>query len=177
MKRLFIAIDLPEPLKNLLYNLPVDTNQFRPVPKGQLHITLFFLGDTNEDMIPVIIGKLSCIRADAFTVYTDAPGVFPSFKNPRVLWIGLNDPEAIENLNRQITKKVGACNPDALKKKYIPHITVARAKRKYCKANNFLNHADDLAGEKIMVRSFQLFESRLTHKRAVHHILKTFDLQ
>src|SRR6056297_704144 len=112
MKRLFVAIDLPRGLKKSLVSISSGLEQFRPVPEKQLHITLLFLGDTDESEIPDIIEKLSGISADAYSVYTNGPGAFPSMKNPRVLWIGLKDHGNIQYLQEQISNRLDSYNQD-----------------------------------------------------------------
>ncbi|HMB98319.1 MAG TPA: RNA 2',3'-cyclic phosphodiesterase [Balneolaceae bacterium] len=176
MKRLFVAIDLPRGLKKSLVSISSGLEQFRPVPEKQLHITLLFLGDTDESEIPDIIEKLSGISADAYSVYTNGPGAFPSMKNPRVLWIGLKDHGNIQYLQEQISNRLDSYNQDSAEKKYIPHITVARSRKRGSKADEFLNRAKEYTPREFFVDSFQLYESRLSGRGAEHRVLKTFYL-
>ena len=177
MKRLFVAIDLPQRLKKSLSSISADLDHFRPVPEEQLHITLFFLGDTDESKIPGIIEKLSGISENAYSVYTNGPGAFPSLKKPRVLWIGLQNQKNIKILQSRIANQLESYKPDVAEKKYIPHITVARSKKRNPGADEFLNRVKEYTGEKIVVDSFQLYESKLSDSGADHRVLKTFDLE
>lgn len=176
MKRLFVAIDLPREIKKSLISISADLEQFRPVPEEQLHTTLFFLGDTDESEIPVITEKLSGISADAYKVYINGPGAFPSLKNPRVLWFGLKDHNNIKNLQLQIANRLENYKKDAAEKRYIPHITVARSRKRRSKADEFLNRAKKYTPQEFLVDSFQLYESRLSDRGAEHRVLKTFYL-
>jgi len=176
MKRLFVAIDLPRGLKKSLVSISSGLEQFRPVPEKQLHITLLFLGDTEESKIPDIIKKLSGVTVNAYKVFTNGPGAFPSLKNPRVLWIGLKDHGNIQYLQEQIAKLLDSYNQDVAEKKYIPHITVARSRKRGAKADEFLNRAKEYTPREFFVDSFQLYESRLSGRGAEHRVLKTFYL-
>lgn len=176
MKRLFVAIDLPQIVKKSLISISADLDQFRPVPAEQLHVTLFFLGDTYESEIPGIMEKLSSVSADAYSMYTNGPGAFPSLKNPRILWIGMKDQNNTEKLHRLIADQLAIYHPVSLQKKYIPHITVARSRKGRPEADEFLDRAEEYTPREFYVDSFQLYESRISGRGAVHRVLKTFYL-
>ena len=93
--RSFIAVDLQEPvlaavraLQARLARLNADVRWVRP---GGMHVTLKFLG-------PVEAARLERVRASVATALDGHPtlqlrvhglGAFPSWRRPRVLWVGL----------------------------------------------------------------------------------------
>ena len=55
----------------------------------QIHFTLQFLGEINEEKCKQIKGVLNEISFSQFDVSLKNVGAFPNFKNPRVIWIGI----------------------------------------------------------------------------------------
>ncbi|MGF1669088.1 MAG: RNA 2',3'-cyclic phosphodiesterase [Balneolaceae bacterium] len=176
MKRLFVAIDIPEKIKKSILEMELEENLFRRVPFDQLHITLFFLGNTHKKHVPEIISLLSDIFIEPFTIYTDKPGAFPSVKNPRVIWIGLNNTEKLVGLHHKVAEKIGCYHSDMPDKKYIPHITIARTRKKISNPAIYFDKLCFKGGNKICVDSFHLYESCLSSDGATHKVLKSFYL-
>jgi len=88
-ERLFVALALPEPVREELASLA------GPVPgvfwtrKAQLHVTLRFLGDVPAGQAERIDEKLAQIRVEPFLLPVEGLGVFPPKGPPRVLWAGV----------------------------------------------------------------------------------------
>lgn len=84
--RLFIAIPLPEPVKekaSLLQEV-LDKKKFRLTKKEQMHLTMAFLGEIDEREISNIINKLEKVRFNPFNLRTKSFGFFPSTNKIRV---------------------------------------------------------------------------------------------
>ena len=89
--RVFIAIEISnkEILKRIetfQKNAKVDA---KPTRVDQIHFTLQFLGEINEEKCKQIKGVLNEISFSQFDVSLKNVGAFPNFKNPRVIWIGI----------------------------------------------------------------------------------------
>ena len=61
MYRLFIAIDLPEQVKEAVAGIAGDLPGARRVPREQIHLTLRFIGEVDEGMFLAIKGLLSAV--------------------------------------------------------------------------------------------------------------------
>ena len=61
-KRLFVAIDLPESMRQLLAGLDPHIRGMRWTDPAQIHLTLGFFGDVPEDIELKLREKLSAIR-------------------------------------------------------------------------------------------------------------------
>jgi len=84
-KRLFIAINLaPELEKQLGYLLDQlrDFSYLKTTAKNQLHLTLAFLGDTDEEHIPELADILDALPKIPFTLELGPPALFPT--NPQL---------------------------------------------------------------------------------------------
>ncbi|MGD9160477.1 MAG: RNA 2',3'-cyclic phosphodiesterase, partial [Desulfobacteraceae bacterium] len=94
--RLFLAFELPPNIKTEVAGISGEIKKsglkaswVRP---GNIHLTLVFLGDVNEEGIPGIISGIDDIanRYEPFDISLEGMGVFPDIRRPRVLWLGLN---------------------------------------------------------------------------------------
>ena len=69
MKRLFIAIDLPASIKRYLVDQYDETlPDVRWTPEANLHLTMRFLGDVEEEQEKEVRAELSKIRVSRFTL-------------------------------------------------------------------------------------------------------------
>ena len=131
----------------------------------KLHLTLKFLGETNE----VQIEKLSEIVSEISAQFSNLKfelsetGVFPSQQNTRVLWLGVNgDIELLQNINSILETE---CEKIGFKKEtriFKPHLTIARIrepqKSKYLIQKHLENIFAPVAFE---VSEIVIYESRL----------------
>lgn len=132
--RTFIAIELAplakQRLIDLLADLP-DSRDVRWVTPDQLHLTLKFLGEVPEDRFDEV--RAAAAQASAsiqpFEIRLAGLGGFPGRRNPRVLWVGVDDPA------QRCRAWVQAADPllanlgyEPEQRAYTPHITLGRSK-------------------------------------------------
>lgn len=138
-QRLFIGLPLPEEYQQRLealrwrwrYRLSSRLSWTRP---GNWHITLQFLGDTDESLIPAYTAALAGVEYVPFVLQGGGAGFFPPPKDdreprPRVIWVGLKQggAECIA-----LSGAVGAAllplgfRPES--RPFKPHLTLARVK-------------------------------------------------
>ena len=93
--RAFIAADIEpnEALRDILTDLRRAGAGLKVVRPEILHVTLKFLGDTDEALIDQIASNMERAVVDVhpFTVQLVGMGAFPSLSNIRVVWIGMED--------------------------------------------------------------------------------------
>jgi len=132
-KRLFIAID-PDPaaidailglISTIKREYPISGARYTS-PKN-LHLTLLFLGDRDERLIPGISSRLGeiCREFSAFDLSFSKLGVFPSRRSPRILWLGVENPLEVTSLAQKIIHEP-VFGADPGKVQYSPHLTLAR---------------------------------------------------
>lgn len=135
--RSFIAVDLPETLnrsleqasqqlQELLDDLPV-----RWVPVLNIHLTLKFLGDVSEKNIAMIQRILYAEAANhhQFEISIGGFGVFPNLNRPRVLWVGVEAPDELINLQRRIDGETARLGYAPDQRDFSPHLTFGRVSR------------------------------------------------
>ena len=104
MKRLFIAINLPEQLKNSIAQIITDLDAdmrryrlkestFRWIPKEQWHLTITFLGYQPDEAIEPILRSIKQTVFDYSNILKNNRIVFekiiwaPPRKTPRMIWL------------------------------------------------------------------------------------------
>jgi 2'-5' RNA ligase len=133
--RLFLAVLLSEPVKMLVAEQIAElSGEGWPVrwvqPEGA-HLTLRFLGETTRENAELVRLAMPAVLAahEPFDLRTATLGVFPNFRHPRVLWLGLHGPThrlaaLADDINRAVTE-LGFPAADA---PYHPHITLGRVR-------------------------------------------------
>lgn len=134
--RLFFAIDLPEHLKDsLLKQAQLDNeNIWRWTSKDNLHLTLEFIGSTNEEDLAKIIriGEQSCRGINPFEIKIKYLCFGPEEKTvKRMIWAILEASESLKNLKNSLAQNLTKEGIDFQieKQKFQPHITLARLKQ------------------------------------------------
>ena len=96
--RLFLAIRLAQEVQHLvaeeIVKFEAEGWPVRWVQPETSHLTLHFLGETERERAELVRLALPDVIAahKAFDLRTAAFGVFPNFRRPRVLWMGLHGP-------------------------------------------------------------------------------------
>jgi len=133
--RMFIAIQIPSELKKAIGSLQ---DRFKSVVKGvswvrteNIHVTLKFLGDTNEDRIQEIGGKIeqavSGIRP--FRIEVKGVGAFPNLRRPRVIWVGAeSNPAVLESIVENLDNELKELRVKPEDRKFTAHLTLGRVK-------------------------------------------------
>lgn len=177
MPRLFIAIDLPEVVKAQLTALCSGFPGARWVPPEQRHLTLRFIGDADDRQLAQLQVRLAAISLPRFCLSLQKTGCFPSARQPRVLWIGIQKVAALFQLVTDIEQAVAATGFPTEHRPYTPHITLARLKDSQPEdfAAYQAKHAD-LPPTPFAVNEFHLYASILTRDGAIHRRKGTFPL-
>ncbi len=146
-KRLFIAVDPnQETQKKIIELISMIKRDYsfaglRYTHPNNLHLTLRFLGDTDEKLIRNIQHSLDqiCQLNDEFELNFSGLGVFPSRKNPRILWLGVANPAPVSSLASAISASI-SLKPESGNVRFTPHLTLGRFSE-----NASVNSAETLA--------------------------------
>lgn len=134
--RLFIAIEIPAEIQQ---NIQEKTSNLRRgldslvrwVPVENMHLTLKFLGDVSPSNVEFLTQMLRN-ESDAvqpFSMHLAGVGSFPNPKRPRVIYIGIQAPAALDALHRGIesaARKLGYSSED---RPFSAHLTLGRVKQ------------------------------------------------
>jgi len=189
LKRLFIAID-PEPaLLDTIFRLTSTLKREYPI-KGvrytapqNLHLTLLFLGDIDETLIPQIGEKLEriCRNFTEFDLEFSNLGAFPSQRNPRIIWLGVKHPEPVTALAKAIIHDTGlVAEPE--KAGFTPHLTLGRVGESARGASTemfsrlFAKYGNTNVGS-TRIREVLLYQSTLKPGGPIYTVLSRHDLK
>jgi 2'-5' RNA ligase len=133
--RSFLAFELApkvrEQIKTVSTELQKTRMPVRWVKVDNIHLTIIFLGSVNEDKIDDIKEKVNSVvkRFSIFKTRLNGVGVFPNWRRPRVIWVGLNG--EIERLSRfrdELQTELKVLGLKEEKRPYRPHLTIGRFK-------------------------------------------------
>ncbi len=177
MHRLFVAIDLPQEVKQSLVALQAGLPGARWVGTEGLHLTLRFIGDVNSTEADDIHAALATVTGAPLMARLESAGTFPGRGGPRVLWAGAVRDTPLERLKRRVDAALrrAGCAPDS--RKFAPHVTLARLKGVSTERTAaFVAHIAPRIAAEFAVREFVLFSSRLAPDGAVHTAEATYPL-
>lgn len=95
---------------------------------SQLHITIKFLGNFRPlDTAPMNLSlKMSLKPTKIFNLHFQNVGVFPTIKNPNVLWLGIKKSSQLKDLFDQIENASQNLGYPKDSRSFSPHLTIGR---------------------------------------------------
>lgn len=177
MPRLFIAVDLPDDIRENLGSMSFGIPGAKWVSPEQLHLTVRFIGEVDGVLFHDIRNILAEVRLAPFSLQLKGVGFFPPRGAPRVLWIGLEKSEPLQLLRKKIDSRLLSVRIEPEGRKFSPHITLARLKNSPVhKIGNFLSGNGLFSQEPFLVEDFKLYSSILSSKGAYHRIERIYSL-
>jgi 2'-5' RNA ligase len=132
--RTFVALNIParerarlhgslEPLRSK--GLPV-----RWVAADALHVTIKFLGDTENDGVAAIEDamKTAAAHRSPVTLRIAGVGAFPSLRRAHTLWIGVAPDPELALLQRELEPALSRLGYPREQRPFRPHITIGRTR-------------------------------------------------
>lgn len=132
--RSFIAVELPEEMMKRIYSIVLEASKaggnIKWVEERNLHLTLKFLGNVPEEMIPTVSAVIDSVASafEPFEFNVVGVGGFPNLTRPRVIWVGVSDAQHLLRLQRQIEEAMERLGFQREEKEFHPHITIGRVK-------------------------------------------------
>jgi RNA 2',3'-cyclic 3'-phosphodiesterase len=145
--RLFIALELPDPVKTEMAAMQrrLQEGQAHPVKwvaTDSAHLTLQFLGEVDKTRVDAILAALKPItqgggdgaptssRLQLPTLSLAPVGAFPSPRRPQVLWLGLaGDLDLLKRLQQTVVAAMEPLGFVPEKRNFQPHLTLGRVRR------------------------------------------------
>lgn len=167
--RCFIAVELPDAVKRgisqsveVLKKSGADVSW---VKEDNIHITLKFLGDTDEELIPSIREALQkkMSPCEPFYITISGAGCFPGMKRPRVLWVGIEDVSGLKKVRNDVEEVMSRFEFEPEMRDFSPHITIGRVRsqRKTAELAARLGELGSLSFDKLQVNRISLMKSVL----------------
>ncbi|MCA9122758.1 MAG: RNA 2',3'-cyclic phosphodiesterase [Planctomycetaceae bacterium] len=169
--RTFIAVDTsPEvrrraaTLQDKLRQSEVKASWTHP---ENMHLTLQFLGDVDDPLIPEICQRVASATAPfaPFLVEFSKAGAFPAVDRPRTVWIGVDrGTQELVDLQLAIQESLVEMRFPRERRTYRPHLTIARVResgRRQAKLSELLAHYRDFKAESCDIPEVLIMASNL----------------
>ena len=165
--RVFIAIEISD--SEILKRIQTLQNELKieakPTRIDEIHFTLQFLGEIDEQKCEKVKNIFKKIKFTQFKLSLKKVGVFPNFRNPRVVWIGCDETGA--NILSEITDSIrndltalGFKN----EKKFKPHLTIFRVKNRINHISSKIKEIDETEFGTQIISKIKLKKSVLSPK-------------
>jgi 2'-5' RNA ligase len=135
MTRTFIALEMNENLQSYLDGVIRQVAQILPgirwVDAHGIHLTLAFLGELTDEQLALAMEAAAEVaqQSKSFEYYLARLGIFGSPAQPRVIWIGIDEPTgALTRLHRTLNQALEKRGFEIDKRPFSPHFTLARVK-------------------------------------------------
>lgn len=131
MKRLFLAMNISDEVKNdisVYQKVLADITKKSSITKiDNIHLTLHFFGDTDEENLEKIKKLLRTIRSDKRSIIleTSGLGVFKR-SGEYLVWLGFKANDGLSELKITVDKTLGAAGFKTERREFKPHVTIAR---------------------------------------------------
>ena len=168
--RCFVAVEISQETRQavavVLEELGPLGRDVRWVKPENLHLTLKFLGNVEEERISPVLRALegAARETPAFYLGFRGLGAFPSLRRPRVLWIGVDQgSEGLTHLAQRVDSAMGTLGITREDRPFSPHLTLGRRQSGLAspEIERALRERGDLRFPAVMVESVTLFRSIL----------------
>lgn len=185
MKRVFIAVktEISGPAYKVITSLKSGLGKeiIKWTDPENLHITLLFLGKTEEGKVNVISSALMdvCHGFGQFEIRIRGIGLFKNLNEPRVIWAGIEPSEKLNILNSNIVNGLRNIGIYQGENYFKPHLTLGRIKS-VAEKQNFKAIVDKYKTtefQNIIVQDIILYESILFQEGPVYKPVDIFSLR
>lgn len=160
--RLFVALPAPEELKKAVTGLPRNgLHDGRWTIEDDLHLTVRFLGDLEEEKIATVVEALERIKRPPFYIEADGLSAFYN-KNQTILFAHIASTRKLTALCTDITDILTPLGFDFGMRPYVPHITLARLKKNHPprrKVEAYIDHNSRRIKQSWKASSFTLMKA------------------
>lgn len=133
--RCFVALDLPEPVRNHLVKVTAPLRErfdVKWVPPEQMHLTLAFAGEAPDERAREFADLVRSLPLPPIALSLAGIGCFPPKGEPRVVWAGLaGDVAAVAALHDELVARGGEFGVEREKRGFTPHVTLGRVKGRF----------------------------------------------
>jgi len=163
MFRLFVGLDIPDSIRESLFDMTSGIPGVRWIPDENYHITLRFIGEVDRHMAEEVHYALSSVSIPAFDLQLSGIGTFEDRKRTKSLWVGVEKSPELIRMQETVERALVKAGMSRETRRFFPHITLGRCRdvaeldiARFIQAHNLYR------SPKIPVSEFCLFSSILT---------------
>jgi 2'-5' RNA ligase len=178
MARLFVALEIPDEIKDALAPMMRGLGDVRWMSDDQLHLTLRFIGELDNGRANEVADALSLVPGAPFDLRLKGIGHFPPRGEPKVVWTGVEHQPELVALKRRIDRALLQAGIDRDQQKYTPHVTLARLRRPPTQAGfaTYLMRHSLFLSPSFPVSGFNLYSSWLDGRGADYQVEASYNL-
>lgn len=176
--RVFICIDFSDEVIKEVARIHDSIKKVKFTGKltelGNLHLTLKFLGEINENKLEEVRKRIRGIKMEKIDAKLGKVGIFSIRGNPRIVWIKLEG-KGIHELQKKIDEVLK--DLFAEEERFMSHLTIARIK--YVKdKKGFREYMENVSVRdvKFKINSFKIKVSELKPSGPIYTTLEEFSL-
>jgi 2'-5' RNA ligase len=176
MYRLFVALSLPEVVRDSLTQLQSGLIGARWTSEETMHLTLAFIGEADRHGLNEVDTALRSLSAPGFELRLAGCDFFGDRK-PRALFVGADGNPALTHLQSKVETSLRRAGRELERRKFRPHVTIAYLKgvtqpevAAFCAMHGLY------AAGPFAIDEFHLYESRLGSEGAHYEILESYSL-
>ena len=182
--RLFVGVALSLELKEKIFPNLDELGKLGAglsiVPAENLHFTLKFLGDVDEQRIPDIIARLDVIarNCSSFSAQLHGLGAFSSEGSVRVVWVGVEENISFVFLLRNVQYALEIVRAEEYHDPIV-HLTLARVQNQHNKEklHELIETYRDSSFGRFTIDRFVLYKSVLGRNGPVYSEVASFYLK
>lgn len=186
-RRIFTAIDISDETRekaaDYIENL---RREFPDVRVGwdkpeKFHLTMKFLGEIDERQLNELTAAVAR-TADQFSnlkLQIAETGVFPSKRNARVLWLGVQEKQgSLQSLNEILESECERRGFPKEKRNFKAHLTIARLREPHKSRELIERHSEEsFVSDEFEVSEIVIYESRLQKSGSNYSIVSKHSLK
>ncbi|MEI2804960.1 RNA 2',3'-cyclic phosphodiesterase [Albidovulum sp.] len=176
--RVFVALPVPEAIRETLEDLQSDLTVGRPADPETFHITLAFLGEEPDERVEAAHEALTGLAAQPFTLRLDGLGSFGG-REVQTLFAAVAPSEPLTALHRKVLGLLHGAGIMPDRRRFRPHVTLARfrpGEGSDPALARFLARHAGFGSAPFPVTAVVLYRSHLTKGGAVHEPLADYPL-
>lgn len=173
--RAFVAFKLPDDLQKALKDYQRDLRRCFPyawlrwVPAQNIHLTLKFLGHTDEAVLPQIEPVLHSVASNysAISIEIDRPRLFPNPSRARGIWVGVvSGGTTLKACAAELEAGLTDLGVAKALRAFNPHLTLARFRRAFSRHDlkqlvDNLPNSPELPVQSVLLKELILYQSDL----------------
>jgi RNA 2',3'-cyclic 3'-phosphodiesterase len=191
MTRTFIALEMNEAqqrhLAEVIRRMSAQLPSVRWVNPAGIHLTLAFLGEMTDEQLGGVMHAVerAARQSKAFSYRLSRLGFFGSPRQPRVIWMGIDEPTgALAHLHRVLNRELDRRGFEVDKRPFSPHLTLARVRDPLSadelqKLQTILTGKQEgfVATDAYMVEHLYVMKSELARDGAHYTCMQSYALQ
>lgn len=179
--RIFVALNIPDDAKEKLFSIIYQLHPDKSLKwetKEKIHLTLKFVGDIEDELIPKIKNDLMFLTEyKTQLLHINGFGFFFSYKVPRILWAGLKYSEELKSIAERLEDYFIRYGVEKESRPFKPHLTLMRIKNN--PGESFINKFKNSKFEPISFQSnsISLIKSELKPAGSVYTEINKYKLR